>query len=109
MADQCTVIKVIADYHCFPTWVSSDVGIDDVHPSELGLPDELSAALMAWQEEFDATLNHDDPRASGFANDAAKEDFRARGLGLAREVKARRGTAAVVTYYDGRTCFHVTV
>jgi len=67
-------IKLMADYQCFPIWHSGgEVG--NIDPKELAVTGELRAALYAWAERFDRTLNPDNPAQSGFANSADEDSF----------------------------------
>lgn len=85
-------IKVMADYDCPPLWWdkgSPEVGPLD--PRTLGLPANLVAALEAWAAAYDATLDRDDPAASGFPSAAAEQAFHEQGRRLAEQVGAVTG------------------
>lgn len=82
-----SAIKLMPDYDCYPLWYyeSDDVGV--INPEELGLPEQLVKDLLAWADAFDDTLNRSDPIKSGFATQAAHEDFVKQGLALAQQLK----------------------
>ena len=50
-------MKLMADYHCFPTWVSDSSGYSNVDPKTLPLPKALIEKIMSWSEKYDLTLN----------------------------------------------------
>ncbi|WJK41075.1 hypothetical protein O7608_01030 [Solwaraspora sp. WMMA2056] len=93
----------MADYDCFPLWLLNRGGTDNVDPRELRLSPQLRSALLAWADAYDATLDRQDPVASGFPDAAAEESFHAHGVELAHQVAAELGARYQVTYIDGRT------
>ena len=94
-----TEIRIMADYFCWPLWRYEG---DNVSPSELGLPDDLSASLLAWAAEFDATLDMDNPRDSGFPDEEVRRRWVAVGEGLTRQVAAALGPTVAVTYFHAK-------
>ncbi len=95
-------IKVMADYGCDPLWVRDAEFMDNVSPNApwLGLSDELIAALDRWAAEFDATLNRDDPRESGFRSPTEQTCFARRGRQLAERVAEEVGVSWSVRWFD---------
>ena len=83
-------LRVSADYHAFPVWDVDDGGMVDV--STLPIDDQLVARLQAWADRFDATLDMDDPTASGFANQDEETAFVAEGRQLARALQVQLGS-----------------
>lgn len=84
-------LKLMADYGCHPLWGTAEEEIGDVDPAELAISAALVADLAAWAAAFDATLDPDDPIASGFPSEVAAAAFRARGVDLARRLRAELG------------------
>lgn len=84
-------LKLMADWDCHPLWGTVDPEIGDIDPASLPISAELVAALAAWSAAYDATLDRDDPAASGFATSAAEAAFRAEGARLAERLTAELG------------------
>lgn len=95
------VIKLMADYHCFPLW---EVGgeVRNVNPDDLPLTVELRAELRAWANAYDRTLNQEDPANSGFATPAEEEAFEAEGRRLWRALQDQLGSDYKVIYFSER-------
>lgn len=91
---------MMADYECYPLWLTTSAGTRNLNPKELTIPDVLAQDLLDWADAYDATLNHSDPSASGFADSAAEDAFYARGRELARELAAQLGSRFTVEYVD---------
>lgn len=85
-------LKLMADYDCHPLWGTVDPEIGDVDPASLPLSAGLVADLAAWAAAYDATLDRDDPSASGFAGSEAEASFRAEGARLAERLSAELGS-----------------
>jgi hypothetical protein len=79
-------IKLMADYGTFPLWAMDDGLIGDVSPQDLGVSEELTADLWAWANDFELSLNPDDPVESLWSDDRHKQHV-ADGLALARRIK----------------------
>jgi hypothetical protein len=92
------VIKVMADYDCYPLWLTTPDGTSNLDPAELSIPDALARHLLDWADAYDATLNRDDPVASGFANPVAEDAFYTQGEELAHELAAHLSPRFTVTY-----------
>jgi hypothetical protein len=97
-----TVLMVLADYECYPTWMRGSV-TTNVDPQDLSLSAGLAQQLVAWAHAYDDTLNRDDPTASGFANAEAEAAFHARGEALARQLAREASGRYRVEYFDART------
>jgi hypothetical protein len=105
-------ILVMADYECSPLWWRVEAGrgeagrgearVGNIDPGHLPISAALADALQRWADDFDRTLNHDDPAASGFADQAAEDDFVARGAVLAHRLAEEHRTAEI-RYFDLRT------
>ncbi|GHG00145.1 hypothetical protein GCM10017567_13660 [Amycolatopsis bullii] len=96
------VLRVLADYDCWALWVSAGSGTENVDPADgrLGLSPALVRDLNRWADEYTATLNRDDPIASGFQSEAVEQAFVAEGRHLAGQVRAQVGPDWRVVYYD---------
>jgi hypothetical protein len=79
-------IKVMADYSTYPLWAMDEGLMGDFAPQELGVSDELSADLWTWANDFDASLNPDDPANSRWSDERHMEHIE-RGIALARRIK----------------------
>lgn len=96
------IIRVMPDYQSYPTWRP---GTDEynVDPEKLPISKELADGLNAWGDEYDATLNLDDPASSGFPDKASENAFAERGADLARRLAAELTGRYRVEYHDIRT------
>ncbi|MBT2492563.1 hypothetical protein J7E96_29465 [Streptomyces sp. ISL-96] len=96
-------VRLAADYDCHPVWVRGSDGVNDnVAPGELPVDQGLAEDLERWGDAYDATLNRDDPMASGFPDPREEAAFAERGEELARELARQLGVGWRVTYYDPR-------
>ncbi|MBQ1075425.1 hypothetical protein KBX06_19970 [Micromonospora sp. C31] len=93
----------MADYECYPTWLTGSAGVDNVDPAELSISDGLASALLQWAQTYDGTLDRDDPASSGFPDAGQEADFYAAGHELARRLAAELSGRCPVEYFDGRT------
>ncbi len=91
-------IKLMADYDCFPLWEESPGTVGNIDPSDLHISEGLRRRLIEWSEEYDATLNQDDPIASGFESRSDEKMFSLRGQKLRKELEEELGPGYVVTY-----------
>jgi hypothetical protein len=78
--------KLMADYGTYPLWAMDDGLIGDFAPQDLGASGELTADLWAWANDFELSLNTDDPVESRWSVDRHKQHV-ADGLALARRIK----------------------
>ncbi|MBB4929356.1 hypothetical protein F4561_000176 [Lipingzhangella halophila] len=96
----------MADFECYPLWVRDESRGDEIHEntsphsSWIGLSDELATALNHWADEFDATLDPDDPKESGFRSQEDWSRFVRRGRELAERVSGEMGEEWSVLYFD---------
>lgn len=92
-------IKLMADYASFPLWlVSGETG--DIDPEQLPLTKATQERLLAWADTYGATLNPDDPLASGFASDADTAAFEQEGIALWHELRNELGPDYEVLYFS---------
>jgi hypothetical protein len=78
--------KLMADYGTFPLWAMDDGLIGDFSPQDLGASEELTADLWAWANDFELSLNADDPMDSRWTADRHRQHV-TEGLALARRIK----------------------
>ncbi|MFC7277520.1 hypothetical protein ACFQS1_26290 [Paractinoplanes rhizophilus] len=98
---------MMTDYDCFPLWQRDENGTTNVDPASLPISAELASALLAWADEYDETLDRDDPIRSGFPDEAAAEAFDRQGRELARRLASELGRT--VHYFDSATATDVPV
>lgn len=80
-------IKVMADYGMYPLWAMDDGNVGNFAPQDLGVPDELSADLWTWANEFDMSLDPGDPATSRWSEERRRAHVE-RGIALARRIKS---------------------
>lgn len=85
------------DYGCFPLWNpgGSPYALSEI---SLQLSQPLLSAIKSWAEEYDNTLDQDDPLSSGFATPEQEDDFVRRGVSLARRIYSELGDQATIEY-----------
>ena len=84
-------IKLMADYQCFPLWEASAGCQGNVDPCSLPLSEALRDELLAWARRYDATLDDEDPIASGFDDPVQERIFKQEGLRLADRLREELG------------------
>jgi hypothetical protein len=84
-------IKLMADYDCFPLWEADAGRAGDLDPNVLPISQVLKERLLRWASTFDATLDRDDPRLSGFATPAEKITFSTEGVVLGADLQEELG------------------
>ncbi|RDD79780.1 hypothetical protein [Dyella tabacisoli] len=89
----------MADYHCYPLWEASPGVVGNIDPVTLPIHKGLIDRLNAWANDYDATLNLDDPMASGFASEQAKSEFASRAGLLVADLQNELGPEYVVKAY----------
>jgi len=91
-------IKLMADYQCYPLWVNSSNEVGNIDPDTLPISDFLKKELNDWSEEYDATLDLDDPANSGFKNLEDEVNFKKKGSYLQEELQKELGNDFEITY-----------
>ena len=74
--------------------ISRSVG--NIAPDELPISQHLKRDLADWAAANDATLNRDDPLASGFPDDRAEAEFKKIGHELSERLKSELGDTYTV-------------
>lgn len=88
------------DYESYPLWWADDSDVGDIDPATLPLSADLIDRLEQWADAYDATLNPDDPLASGFANAEAEANFEAEGRSLWQQLQEQLKPDYQVVYYS---------
>ena len=91
-------LKLMADYECSPLWEQTETGTDNIDPDNLPISQGLRDALNAWAEQYDDTLDRDDPRRSGFPNPEAEVTFNANGRALLDNLQSELGQEYTLTF-----------
>jgi hypothetical protein len=95
-------LKLMADYGGTVLWGVDAADVGAIDPGILPLTDGLKAAIRAWADAYDRTLNQDYPPVSGFADQAEQETFEQEGMRLWRQLQAQLGPDWSVAYYSDR-------
>ncbi len=99
-------IELMADYNCYPLWWANGDG--NIDPSTLPLTSKTLKSLEEWAAIYDTLLNEDDPAASGFPNDEARDVFDQKGISLWQLVQKELGLEYEVGYFSERFGKHLT-
>lgn len=91
----------MADYGCFPLWLSDPCL--NVDPRTLPISGQLADALNRWAAVYDSTLVADDPVRSGFASHVAEQEFRLAGQKLAEWLRSELPIHYHVCYIEDGT------
>lgn len=91
-------LKLMAEYGGTVLWSVGGEHPGPIDPATLPLDPALRAAVQAWAETYDRTLNEDDPLDSGFASEVEEEAFDQEGRRLGRRLQDQLGPDWVVTY-----------
>lgn len=91
-------LKLMPDYECFALWDADN--IENINPAYLPISDDLKARIGRWEDSYDATLNQDDPTASGFQNDEEENTFDSEGRFIWKELKKELGDSYDVSYFS---------
>lgn len=86
------IIKLMADYQCYPLWDVTPGHYGDLNPETLPISTALQKSLMDWARVYDSTLNIDDPVSSGFASNDELQTFKEQGLQLADQMREELGS-----------------
>ncbi|CAN5696563.1 hypothetical protein BH11PSE12_BH11PSE12_34570 [soil metagenome] len=85
------IIKLMADYQCFPLWDSSPGQVGNIDPKDLPISQALTTQLLTWAQLYDGTLNMDDPTCSGFQSNEDEAEFKRVGNELGARLQAELG------------------
>lgn len=98
-----TVVTLRAEWEVGPFWVSQGGGVSDPYDvdeiSEIVLIEEsLLRDVDQWDSDFQALYRPDDPASSGFAGEADRQNFVARGRLLAQRLRQSLDSSVEVRY-----------
>lgn len=93
-------LKLMAEYECWPLWVSSGPADrrGNLDPGDLPLQETTHRRLEQWARWFETTYQPDDPASSGFAEPAALDAFNREGQLLAELLRAELGDRYEITF-----------
>lgn len=90
------IIKLMADYQCFPLWEASPGKIGNIDPNTLPISEGLKLKLEKWADMYDATLDYDDPVKSGFINPEDEARFKMEGERIGKKLKDELGSGYTI-------------
>lgn len=90
-------LRLMADYECPPLWEPGSEPYS-VSPEDLPISPALREMLWTWANTFDATLNRDDPTASGFNGPEEEERFIEKGQRLVECLRTELGMGYQIEY-----------
>ncbi|ECI6492950.1 hypothetical protein AH716_004578 [Salmonella enterica subsp. enterica] len=93
-------LKFMADYYCYPLWLSGDDEVGNVDPDSLPISALLKEELKIWATQYDATLNLDDPANSGFLSKEEEVLFKQKGRYLMSKLQEELGKDYEITYKE---------
>lgn len=99
-------LKVMADYHCDAVWFDSEAGMGPIASDALGISWALARDLDAWADEFDDSIDWDDPGGVPRWTDEDHDAHDRRGAALTQrlreELDRTRRTDVAVRFIPGR-------
>ncbi len=101
-------IELMADYGCHPLWEVGPGRSGDINPAKLPLKPETIERLERWASIYDALFNQEDPAASGFPSDQARNDFDCEGINLWDQLRSELEPDYKVHYFSERLGKHLT-
>lgn len=91
-------IKFMPDYYCSPLWHDDRIEVGDIDLDSLPISTDLKLYINKWANEYDKTLNLEDPRNSGFKDLEELEKFKAEGLALSERLQKELGENFIIIY-----------
>jgi hypothetical protein len=98
------VIRLMADYYCWPLWWMNGDG--DIDPHTLPLSPETIERLVRWSDTYDSVLNIADPASSMWPSIEAHEAFYQEGYELWLVVRRELEGSYKVFYQEGGRVFY---
>jgi hypothetical protein len=92
-------LKLMADYGCYPLWEIFSDGTKNVNPNDLPISSELINRLYEWADQYDQTLNREDPISSGFDCSNDERIFGEQGLLIFKNLQNELTPLFEITYY----------
>ena len=97
------IVRLMADYDCWPLWWTNGDG--DIDPKSLPLSPATVDRLIRWAEAFDVGLNRKDPASSEWPSEEAYQEFKREGYALWLIVRRELAGDYIVLYQDGSAVF----
>ncbi|MBC1236505.1 hypothetical protein [Nostoc sp. 2RC] len=97
---EAEIIKLMADYGCYPLWWVSPDKVGDIDPESLPLIPETISRLEKWTEVYDATLNWQDPANSPELSPEAEAAFEKEGISLWKQLQTELAPNYQVVYFS---------
>ncbi len=91
------LVTLMADYYSSPLWWRGDLA-GNIALDELPLTEATRSRLQAWADQYDVTLNREDPASSGFPSQDEADAFVAQGYELLRDLRRELGPDYEVVY-----------
>lgn len=85
------VIKLMADYYCFPLWEASPGEVGNISPDSLPISNNLKKRLADWAAAYDKTLDEEYPPNSGFKSEKEELEFNKEAVSIADELRRELG------------------
>ena len=86
------LIKLMADYGCYPLWEYDEEGlIGDLNPGLLPISQELVDEINHWGDTFEKILCIDNPCESSFHTNQEDEKFKTLGDRIAKKLREEFG------------------
>lgn len=92
------IIKLMADYQCYPLWDISPNFCGDIDPNILPISKCLKEGLKKWSDVFDQTLNLEDPKKSGFKSKGEEIHFKNQGISLFKQLQKELGNKFIIVF-----------
>lgn len=100
MKNNTEIIKLMADYECFPLWRIDVNTVENLNPDDLPISQELKDLIYKWRQEFDATLDRSDPVNSGFKSDIAMQNFERDGQRIWNQLSQELSDSYTIKYFS---------
>jgi hypothetical protein len=105
------IIKLMADYGCYPLWWVSPDKVGNIHPETLPLIPETISRLEKSEEIYNTKLNWQDPANSPGFSPEAEAAFEYEGISLWNQLQTELAPNYQVVYFSellGKVLNHPT-
>ncbi len=93
-------IKLMADYGCDPLWWADADKVGNIDPAILPLSQETISRLRKWADDYNATLNWQDPANSLDLSEEAEATFEEEGISLWKQLQTELAPNYQVVYFS---------
>ena len=93
-------IKLMADYGCDPLWWADADKVGNIDPARLPLSQETINRLEKWAENYNATLNWQDPANSPDLSSEEEAAFEEEGINLWKRLQTELAPNYQVIYFS---------